>query len=105
MKVILVPKMEREEPEVAVVGTKGQIVIPQRLRKALNITPKTKLVVYRKGDKMVVTKLKVSPLGDELNDLFKEIDKQNKSKDKPTEEEILEIIRECRVEKRAKQGT
>ena len=49
-----VVKMEQEEPEIAVVGTKGQIVIPQRLRKELKITPKTKLAVYRKGDKIVV---------------------------------------------------
>jgi AbrB family looped-hinge helix DNA binding protein len=51
MKVILVSRMEQEEPEIAVVGTKGQIVIPQRFRRELNITPKTKLIVYRKGDK------------------------------------------------------
>jgi bifunctional DNA-binding transcriptional regulator/antitoxin component of YhaV-PrlF toxin-antitoxin module len=31
--------MGQEEPEIAVVGTKGQIVIPQRLRKELAITP------------------------------------------------------------------
>ena len=71
MKVILVKNMEQEEAEVAVVGTKGQIVIPQRLRRELKITSKTKLVVYRKGDKLVVAKLKVPPLGEELKDLFR----------------------------------
>jgi AbrB family looped-hinge helix DNA binding protein len=96
--------MEREEPEVAIVGTKGQIVIPQRLRRELKITPKTKLVVYRKGDKIVVTRLKVPPLGEELKDLFREIDEQNQGKTKPTEKEILEEIQACRREKRAKQG-
>ena len=96
--------MEGEEPEVAIVGTKGQIVIPQRLRRELNITPKTKLVVYRKGDKIVVTRLKVPPLGEELKDLFREIDEQNQGKTKPTEKEILEEIQACRREKRAKQG-
>ncbi|MCJ7560405.1 AbrB/MazE/SpoVT family DNA-binding domain-containing protein [Candidatus Bathyarchaeota archaeon] len=96
--------MEREEPEVAIVGTKGQIVIPQRFRRELKITPKTKLVVYRKGDKIVVTRLKVPPLGEELKDLFREIDEQNQGKTKPTEKEILEEIQACRREKRAKQG-
>ena len=96
--------MEREEPEVAIVGTKGQIVIPQRLRRELKITPKTKLVVYRKGDKIVVTRLKVPPLGEELKDLFREIDEQNQGKTKPAEKEILEEIQACRREKRAKQG-
>jgi AbrB family looped-hinge helix DNA binding protein len=96
--------MEREEPEVAIVGTKGQIVIPQRLRRELKITPKTKLVVYRKGDKIVVTRLKVPPLGEELKDLFREIDEQNQGKTKPAEKEILEEIQAYRREKRAKQG-
>ena len=46
--------MGQEEPEIAIVGTKGQIVIPQRLRKELKITSKTKLIVLPKGDKIVV---------------------------------------------------
>ena len=96
--------MEGEEPEVAIVGTKGQIVIPQRFRRELKITPKTKLVVYRKGDKIVVTRLKVPPLGEELKDLFREIDEQNQGKTKPAEKEILEEIQAYRREKRAKQG-
>jgi len=96
--------MKHEEPEVAIVGTKGQIVIPQRFRRELKITPKTKLVVYRKGDKIVVTRLKVPPLGEELKDLFREIDEQNQGKTKPAEKEILEEIQACRREKRAKQG-
>ena len=96
--------MEQEEAEVAVVGTKGQIVIPQRLRRALKITSKTKLAVYRKGDKLVVTKLKVPPLGEELNGLFREIDEQYKGKKKPTEKEILAEIQAYRREKRANQG-
>jgi antitoxin PrlF len=86
-----------EEPEIAVVGTKGQIVIPQRLRKELAIKPNTKLCVYRKDDKLVVVKLKVPPLTD-LKELFKKIDEQNKRKKKPTEEEILEEIQANRRE-------
>lgn len=96
--------MEQEEPEIAVVGTKGQIVIPQRLRKELAITPNTKLCVYRKDDKLVVVKLKVPPLTD-LKELFKEIDEQNKGKKKLTEEEVLDEIQAYRREKRTKQGT
>ncbi|MBI2185143.1 MAG: AbrB/MazE/SpoVT family DNA-binding domain-containing protein [Thaumarchaeota archaeon] len=93
-----------QEPEIAVVGTKGQIVIPQQLRRELKITPKTKLAVYRKGDKLVVTRLKVPSLGEELKDLFREIDEQYKGKRRPTEKEILEEIQAYRREKRARQG-
>ncbi len=93
-----------EEPEIAVVGTKGQIVIPQRFRKELAIKPNSKLCVYKKDDKLVVVKLNV-PLLEDMKQLFKEIDKQNNGREKPTEEEILEEIQTYRQEKRAKQGT
>ncbi|MBI2937297.1 MAG: AbrB/MazE/SpoVT family DNA-binding domain-containing protein [Thaumarchaeota archaeon] len=97
---------EEEEPEIAVVGAKGQIVIPQRLRKDLKITPKTKLVIYRKNDKLVVTKLKVPSLEEDLKELFKEIDQgyKDKKEKKPGEKEILEEIQAYRKEKRANQG-
>ena len=97
--------MAEEEPEIAVVGAKGQIVIPQRLRKDLKITPKTKLVIYRKNDKLVVTKLKVPSLEEDLKELFKEIDQEYKGKKKkPSEKDILEEIQAYRKEKSANQG-
>ena len=91
--------MGQEESDIAVVGTKGQIVIPQRFRKDLAITPNTKIIVYRKDDKLVVAKLNVPPL-EELKELFTEIDQQNKGKKKPTEEEILGDIQAYRHVKR-----
>lgn len=93
--------MEQAEPEIAIVGTKGQIVIPYRFRKELKITSKTKLIVYRKGDKIVVAKLEVPPLKEELKDLFREIDKQNK---RIPDREILKEIQKYRLEKRADKG-
>jgi AbrB family looped-hinge helix DNA binding protein len=92
---------QQEESEIAVVGTKGQVVIPQKFRKALNMTSKTKLIIYRKDDKLVVTKLKVPTIGEELKALFREVDKQYKGKKKPTEKEILEEIQAYRREKRS----
>jgi hypothetical protein len=49
-----------------------------------------------------VAKLNAPSLGEELTDLFKEIDEKNREKRKPTEEEILEEIQKYRREKRAK---
>jgi AbrB family looped-hinge helix DNA binding protein len=89
-----------EEPEIAVVGTKGQFVIPQDLRRKLAIKPKTKLAIYRKGDKLVVTKLKVPTAGEELDDFFAEIDKG--SKKAASEREIIKEIQAYRKEKRAR---
>jgi len=91
-----------EEPDVAVVGTKGQIVIPQQLRRELKIKTKSKLAVYRKGDKLIITKLRLPSLGDELKALFKEIDRQYEGKKRPTQREILREIQSYRMEKRAK---
>jgi AbrB family looped-hinge helix DNA binding protein len=91
------------EPEITTVGAKGQIVIPRRFRKELAITSKTKLAVYRKGDKIVMTKLEIPPLKEELQNLFKEVDQQTKGK-KVSEKEILGEIQSYRMEKRAKTG-
>ena len=100
MKFILTSKLE--EPEIAVVGTKGQFVIPQDLRRRLAIKPNTKLAVYRKGDKLVVAKLKVPALGEELDDLFAEIDRANRGKKIPSDRDVLQEIQAYRKEKRAK---
>ena len=80
--------MGREETAIAVVGTKGQIVIPKKIRSELQITAKTKLAIYRKDDKLVVTKLNIPPFGEELTELFRKIDEQNKIKKKLAEKEI-----------------
>ena len=95
--------MRQEKSDIAIVGTKGQIVIPQRFRKDLAIIPNTKIIIYRKDDKLVLAKLNVPPL-EELKELFAEIDQQNKEKKKPTEKEILEEIQAYRRENRVSQG-
>ncbi|MCX6649221.1 MAG: AbrB/MazE/SpoVT family DNA-binding domain-containing protein [Candidatus Bathyarchaeota archaeon] len=89
-----------EEPEIAVVGTKGQIVIPQQLREDLQITPKTKLVLYRKGDKIVMAKLEIPPLVEDLKEFLAEIDETRKDARRPTEREILAEIQAYRRENR-----
>ena len=72
--------MRQQETAIAVVGTRGQIVIPQKLRKELNIVAKTKLAIYRKDNKLVLTKLNLHPLGEGLMELFREIDELHKLK-------------------------
>jgi AbrB family looped-hinge helix DNA binding protein len=95
--------MAQENSDIAVVGTKGQIVIPQRFRKELAITPNTKVVVYRKDDKLVLAKLTIPPIV-ELKELFAEIDQQNKAKKKPSEQEILDDIQAYRKMKPIPKG-
>jgi AbrB family looped-hinge helix DNA binding protein len=94
--------MGQEDTEIAVVGTKGQIVIPKRLRNELKITSKTKLALYRKDDKIVVTKLEVPSLKEELEKLASEVSEQQKGK--ISEKEILAEIQSYRLEKRDRKG-
>jgi AbrB family looped-hinge helix DNA binding protein len=93
-----------EEAEVAQVGTKGQVVIPLQMRKELGIKPKTKLAVYKRGDKLVMAKLEIPPLGEQLKALFEEMDTRYKAKRRPTELEILTEIQAYRRETRKTQG-
>ena len=80
-------------------------MIPQQMRKELRIKPRTKLAVYRKGDKLVIAKLEIPALGEELKGLFEEIDEHYKGKRRPTEREILTEIQSYRKEKRKAQDT
>jgi AbrB family looped-hinge helix DNA binding protein len=93
-----------EEPEIAVVGTKGQIVIPLQLRRQLRIKPKTKLAFYRRGDKLVLAKLMIPPLKERLEALFNEIDSQYKGREKATEKEILKEIQAYRQDRHKAHG-
>ncbi len=95
--------MGQENSDIAVVGTKGQIVIPQHFRKDLAITPNTKIIVYRKDDKLVLAKLSIPPI-EELKELFAEIDQQTKQNKKLTEQEILNDIQTYRRLKRDTKG-
>jgi AbrB family looped-hinge helix DNA binding protein len=87
-----------EGPEIVSVGAKGQMIIPQRIRKELGISARTKLAVYMRGNKFVVTKFELHPLGDKLKGLFREIDEGYKGKRRPTDREILASIRSYRDE-------
>lgn len=78
------------------------MVIPQRVRRQLGITPKTTLAVYVRKDKFVVAKVDIPPVGEGLRHLFEEIDRQRKTEKRrlPSEKEVLEEIMLYRQEKR-----
>jgi AbrB family looped-hinge helix DNA binding protein len=66
-----------EEPQVTTISEKGQIVIPQSIRKELGIKPKTKFLVYGKGDTVIMKKLDLPDMKKEWNEIFNEMDKKN----------------------------
>ena len=66
-----------EEPQVTTISEKGQIVIPQSIRRELGIKPKTKFLVYGKGDIVIMKKLDLPDMKKEWNEIFKAMDKKN----------------------------
>ena len=86
-----------EEAQVTTISQKGQIVIPQSIRKELGIKPKTKFLVYGKGDTVIMKKLEFPDMKKERNDIFEAIDKKNL---KFSESEIQKEVAETRKHNR-----
>jgi len=86
-----------EEPQVTTISEKGQIVIPQSIRKKLGIKPKTKFLVYGKGDTIIMKKLELPDMKKEWNEIFKAMDKKNL---KLSESEIQKEVAHTRKQNR-----
>jgi AbrB family looped-hinge helix DNA binding protein len=86
-----------EEPQVTTISEKGQIVIPQSIRKELGIKPKTKFLVYGKGDTVIMKKLELPDMKKEFNEIFKVMDNKNLEL---TESEIQKEVAETRKRNR-----
>ena len=86
-----------EEPQVTTISEKGQIVIPQSIRKELGIKPKTKFLVYGKGDTVIMKKLELPDMKKEWNEIFKVMDNKNLEL---TESEIQKEVAETRKRNR-----
>lgn len=86
-----------EDPEITTMSEKGQVVIPQELRKHLGIKPKTKFVVYAVGDNIIMRKLDMPDIKKEWKSIFQTMDKKNLRLD---EKEITKEVRSYRKEKR-----
>ena len=88
--------MTAEEPEVTTISEKGQVVIPQSIRKELGIKPKNKFLVYGRGDTIILKKLELPSLKKEWENIFRLMDKKSL---KISDEEILKEIAAVRKTK------
>ncbi len=88
-----------EEPQVTTISEKGQVVIPQSIRKKLGIKPKTKFLIYGRGDTVIMKKLELPDLKKEWDDIFAAMDTKAI---KLSEKDVLEEIAQYRKEKREK---
>jgi AbrB family looped-hinge helix DNA binding protein len=85
-----------------VVSEKGQVVIPQTIRKKLGIKPKTKLLVYGYQDAVIMKKLEVPDITKELEAMYKQIDKRIAKYGELTQEEVEAEIKQQRKAKAKK---
>lgn len=65
-----------EEPEITTMSEKGQVVIPQDLRKHLGIKPKTRFIVFAIDGNIVMRKLDIPDVRKEWSKIFKRMDKK-----------------------------
>jgi AbrB family looped-hinge helix DNA binding protein len=93
---------QNEKADVTVVSKKGQVVIPQTIRKKLGIKPKTKLLVYGYQDAVIMKKLEVPNITKELEDMYKRIDKRIAKYGELTQDEVEEEIKQYRKTKTEK---
>jgi len=85
------------EQEVTVIGERGQVVIPKDMRMKLGLGPKTRLLVVRKGDVVIMKKLDLEQERRELESIFRRVDKRIEKYGEMTEEEIDQIIHDYRA--------
>jgi AbrB family looped-hinge helix DNA binding protein len=94
MNFLLVKRMGQE---ITVIGERGQVVIPKVVRTKLGLKPKTKLLVVRKGDAVIIRKLDLEKERRELEVLLKRVDRRIEKYGEITEEEIDQIIHDYRT--------
>jgi AbrB family looped-hinge helix DNA binding protein len=81
-------------------SAKGQVVIPQTIRKRLGIGPKTKLLVYGYEDAVIMKKLTVPDVARELEAMYRRVDKRMTRLGELTGAEVDEEIQRYRRERR-----
>lgn len=85
------------EQGVAVIGERGQVVIPKEVRVRLGLKPRTRLLVVREGDAVIMKKLDLEQERRELEALFKRVDKRIEKYGEMTEGEIDQMIHDYRA--------
>jgi len=86
-----------QETEITTMSKKGQIVIPQKIRKSLKIKPRTRFAVYAKNDTIIMKAFEVPNLEKEWSKIFSIADRKNL---KISEKAVYDEIQSYRAGKR-----
>ena len=87
------------ETDITTVSAKGQVVIPQALRKKLKLKPKTKLLVYGEGDTIIMKRLYLPDLRKEWERIRQIVEERNRKYGPLTEEDVKEEVEAYRRER------
>jgi AbrB family looped-hinge helix DNA binding protein len=88
--------MVKEKADIIAVSSKGQVVIPQEIRRKLGITHKNKMLVYCYKDAVILKKIKVPDIEKKLREMYRRIDRRIAKYGELTQEEIEEEIQKYR---------
>jgi len=88
-----------EESDVTVVSSKGQVVIPLKMRKRLGIKSGNKLAIYGDQDAIIMRKIEMLDLRGELKTIYDRVDKRITKYGELSEQEIAEITQKYRKPK------
>lgn len=80
------------EPEITTVSPKGQVVIPQAIRKRLNLAPRSKLLVYGEGDILIMKKVPVPDIRGEWEEIKRLMEAREARAGPVTEEDVREEL-------------
>ena len=90
-----------EEADVTVVSSKGQIVIPQSIRKRMGIGPKTKLLVYGYNDAVIIKKLDVLDVLKDLERIYRNVDWKARKLGVLSDQDVSDIVQHSRRKRRS----
>ncbi len=76
------------EPEITTVSPKGQVVIPQAIRKRLNLAPRSKLLVYGEGDTLIMKKIPIPDVRGEWEEIKRLMEAREARTGPVTEEDV-----------------
>ena len=76
------------DPEITTVSPKGQVVIPQAIRRRLKLAPRSKLLVYGEGDTLIMKKIPLPDIMGEWEEIKRLMEEREKRCGAVSEEDI-----------------